>query len=93
MTKAKVKSQASVSLRMPSELKEALDQYVTSMEFDSMSEAIVAILIEKLNPSIPGLCRSCNIQNPENAKFCCQCGKKIIHTPKDKSGTGPAHEK
>lgn len=69
---------------MPSELKEALDQYVLSMNFDSMSEAIIGILIEKLNPPIPGLCRSCNVQNPENAKFCCQCGKKIVQIQKEK---------
>ena len=81
MTKAKAKSQASVSLRMPAELKDALDQYVTSHEISSMSEAIIAILIEKLNPSIPGLCRACNTHNPEDAKFCCQCGKKIIANP------------
>lgn len=93
MTKTKGKSQASVSLRMPAELKEALDQYVTTMQFDSMSEAIIAILIEKLNPPIPGLCKACNIQNPEDAKFCCQCGKKIVQHQKDKRDTGPAAEK
>lgn len=82
MTKAKAKSQASVSLRMPAELKDALDQYVASHELSSMSEAIIAILIEKLNPPIPGLCRACNNQNPEDSKFCCQCGKKIIVNPK-----------
>lgn len=77
MTKAKAKNQASVSLRMPAELKDALDQYVTTHEFGSLSEAIIAILIEKLNPPIPGLCRACNYQNPVDAKFCCHCGKKI----------------
>ncbi|HWQ65435.1 MAG TPA: hypothetical protein VN372_01050 [Methanospirillum sp.] len=78
MPKAKAKSQASVSLRMPAELKDALEQYVTSHEHSSMSEAIVDILIEKLNPLIPGLCRACNYQNPVDAKFCCQCGKQIM---------------
>jgi hypothetical protein len=77
MSKTKGKSQASVSLRMPVELKEALDVYVTTHELDSLSEAIIAILIEKLNPPIPGLCETCNYQNPLDAKFCCQCGKKI----------------
>ena len=81
MTKAKAKSQASVSLRMPAELKDALDQYVSTHELSSMSEAIIAILIEKLNPSIPGLCRTCSTQNPAEAKFCCQCGKKIVVNP------------
>jgi len=77
VSKAKGKSQASVSLRMPVELKECLDQYVTSNKYDSLSEAIIAILIEKLNPPIPGLCRECNYQNPIEAKYCCQCGKKV----------------
>jgi hypothetical protein len=86
MPKAKAKSQASVSLRMPAELKDALDQYVTSHDFNSMSEAIIGILIEKLNPAIPGLCRSCSYQNPEEAKFCCQCGKKIL-VPSKVKGT------
>lgn len=80
MPKAKAKAQASVSLRMPSELKDALEQYVKTNELDSISEAIIAILIEKINPQIPGLCRSCNNQNPVDAKFCCQCGKKIAVT-------------
>lgn len=84
MSKAKGKSQASVSLRMPVELKESLEQYVTSNKCTSLSEAIIAILIEKLNPPIPGLCRICNYQNPMEAKFCCQCGKKIPIIPEQK---------
>lgn len=77
MAKAKPKSHASVSLRMPIELKDALDSYVAEHEMSSMSEAIIAILVEKLNPPIPGLCWPCNYQNPVDAKFCCKCGKKL----------------
>jgi len=85
VSKAKGKSQASVSLRMPIELKETLDEYVTSNKYGSLSEAIIAILIEKLNPPIPGLCRACNYQNPPEAKFCCQCGKKVPIISEQKS--------
>jgi len=77
VAKSKVKRHASVSIRMPIELKEALDNYVVEYELHSMSEAIIAILVEKLNPPIPGLCLPCNYQNPEDAIFCCKCGKKL----------------
>lgn len=77
MTKTKPKSRASVSLRMPAELRNSLDAYVEEHDLSSLSEAIIAILIEKLNPPIPGLCRVCGYQNPTEAKFCCQCGEKI----------------
>lgn len=77
MPKTKVKSHASVSLRMPAELKDSLEQFVSDHELSSLSEAIIAILVEKLNPPIPGLCWPCNYQNPPDAKYCCQCGKKI----------------
>lgn len=77
MAKTKAKSHASVSLRMPIELKEALDNYVIENDLSSMSEAIIAILVEKLNPPIPGLCWPCNYQNPVDAQYCCKCGKKL----------------
>ncbi|PWR70720.1 hypothetical protein ACKUB1_01530 [Methanospirillum stamsii] len=77
MPKAKAKSHASVSIRMPAELKNSLEDYVTEHECNSMSEAIIAILVEKLNPPIPGLCWPCNYQNPVDARYCCQCGKKL----------------
>jgi ribosomal protein L40E len=77
VAKTKVKTHVSVSLRMPIELKEALDGYVSEYELNSMSEAIIAILVEKLNPPIPGLCWPCNYQNPIDAKYCCRCGKKL----------------
>ncbi len=77
MAKTKMKSHVSVSLRMPVELKDALERYVTEQQFNSMSEAIIAILVEKLHPPMPGLCWPCNYQNPHDARFCCRCGKEL----------------